>query len=88
MVSTLLLTILLMIGLFFFIRGSIKDRTEIVTRQNPMEDIWLERKKLTREFYHLCKSFKIVKYLFEFVTHKQIFNFPKLFMYGKFSQII
>ncbi len=31
MVSTLLLTILLMIGLFFFIRGSIKDRTEIVT---------------------------------------------------------
>ncbi|MBD2394229.1 cofactor assembly of complex C subunit B [Cyanobacterium aponinum FACHB-4101] len=31
MTSTLLLTILLMIGLFFFIRGSIKDRTEIVT---------------------------------------------------------
>lgn len=31
MISTLLLTILLMIGLFFFIRGSIKDRTEIVT---------------------------------------------------------
>ena len=31
MVSTFILTILLMIGLFFFIRGSIKDRTEIVT---------------------------------------------------------
>lgn len=31
MTSTLLLTILLMIGLFFFIRASIKDRTEIVT---------------------------------------------------------
>ena len=31
MISTFLLTILLMIGLFFFIRGSIKDRTEIVT---------------------------------------------------------
>ncbi len=31
MVSTFLLTLLLMIGLFFFIRGSIKDRTEIVT---------------------------------------------------------
>ena len=54
-------------------------------RQNPMEDIWLEGKKFIREFYHLCKSFKIVKYLFEFVTHEQIFNFPKLFMYGKFS---
>lgn len=31
MISILSLTILLMIGLFFFIRGSIKDRTEIVT---------------------------------------------------------
>ena len=31
MLSTFILTILLMIGLFFFIRGSIKDRTEIVT---------------------------------------------------------
>lgn len=35
MVSTFLLTILLMIGLFFFIRGSIKDRTEIVTISCP-----------------------------------------------------
>ena len=33
MVSTFILTILLMIGLFFFIRGSIKDRTEVVTLQ-------------------------------------------------------
>jgi glucan phosphoethanolaminetransferase (alkaline phosphatase superfamily) len=31
MISILSLTILLMIGLFFFIKGSIKDRTEIVT---------------------------------------------------------
>ena len=31
MISTFILTILLMIGLFFFIRGSIKDRTEVVT---------------------------------------------------------
>jgi len=30
MISTFSLTILLMIGLFFFLRGSIKDRTEIV----------------------------------------------------------
>ncbi|AFZ46135.1 hypothetical protein Cyast_0152 [Cyanobacterium stanieri PCC 7202] len=35
MVSTFFLTILLMIGLFFFIRGSIKDRTEIVTLSCP-----------------------------------------------------
>lgn len=33
MISTFILTILLMIGLFFFIRGSIKDRTEVVTLQ-------------------------------------------------------
>lgn len=31
MISILSLTILLMIGLFFFIRGSVKERTEIVT---------------------------------------------------------
>lgn len=35
MISTFLLTILLMIGLFFFIRSSIKDRTEIVTLSCP-----------------------------------------------------
>ncbi len=31
MFSTLILTLLLLIGLFFFIRGSIKERTETVT---------------------------------------------------------
>ncbi len=35
MISTLLLTILMMIGLFFFIRASIKDRTERVTLSCP-----------------------------------------------------
>lgn len=27
-------------------------------------------------------------YLFEFVTHRQIFDFPKLFTYRNFSQLI
>ena len=49
--------------------------------QNPVEDIWLYAKKFVREFYHLCKSFSNVKRLFEFVTHHQIFDFPKMFMY-------
>lgn len=31
MVSTLILTLLLMVGLFFFIRASVKDRTEAIT---------------------------------------------------------
>lgn len=56
--------------------------------QNPVEDIWLYAKRFLREFYHLCKSFAAVKKLFELVTHHQIFDFPKLFMYGSFSQMI
>lgn len=54
-------------------------------RQNPMEDIWLQAKRFIREYYNLCKSFKIVKFLFEFATHQQMFDFPKLFTYGCFS---
>ena len=54
-------------------------------KQNPIEDIWLQAKRLIREYYHLCKSFGAVKFLFEFATHRQTFNFPKLFTYGCFS---
>jgi putative transposase len=53
--------------------------------QNPIEDIWLQAKRWIRECYHLCQSFKAVKVLFELVTHRQTFNFPKLFSYGCFS---
>lgn len=56
--------------------------------QNPVEDIWLYAKKFVREFYHLCKSFASVKRLFDLVTHHQIFDFPKMFMYNLSSQII
>lgn len=52
--------------------------------QNPVEDIWLYAKKFIREFYHLCKSFSHVRRLFELVTHHQIFDFPKMFMYNPF----
>jgi transposase len=55
--------------------------------QNPVEDIWLQGKKFLREFYHLCKSFASVKKLFELVTHHQIFDFPKIFMYDSESHI-
>gem|GEM_PF-2297488 len=51
--------------------------------QNPVEDIWLHAKNFIREFYHF------VKRLFELVTHHQVFDFPKIFMYGSFfSQLI
>lgn len=57
-------------------------------KQNPIEDIWLQAKRFIREYYHLCSSFNAVKFLFELVTHYQTFNFPKLFTYGCFSQLI
>jgi transposase len=53
--------------------------------QNPVEDIWLQAKLFIRNCYHLCQSFTVVKFLFEFVTHHQVFDFPKLSMYGAFS---
>ena len=58
-------------------------------KQNPLENIWLSAKKFVREFYHLCKSnASSVKKLFELVTHHQIFNFLKMFMYDSLSRII
>lgn len=56
--------------------------------QNPVEDIWLQGKNFLRHFYHLCSSFKIVKWLFKFFTDGQIFDFTKLFQYGKLPQPI
>lgn len=53
--------------------------------QNPIEDVWLQAKRFVREFYSLCSSFSVVKRLFELATHRQIFNFHKLSLYGSFS---
>lgn len=61
---------------------------QMTQHKTSAEDIWLHAKKFVREFYHLCKSFAAVKKLFELVTHHQIFNFPKMFMYDSFSQMI
>lgn len=57
-------------------------------QQNSVEDIWLQAKQFIRICYHLCKSFAVVKFLFEFVTHRQVFDFPQLSMYRVFSLII
>ena len=53
--------------------------------QNPIEDVWLSAKRFVREFYSLCSSFAIAKRLFELATKHQIFDFPKLSLYGSFS---
>lgn len=56
--------------------------------QNPVEDIWLQVKNFIRKFYHVCQSFKVVKWLFEFFADGQIFDFPKLYRYGILPQAI
>lgn len=55
--------------------------------QNPVEDIWLQAKNFVRKYYHFCKNFAVVKKLFTFFTHHQIFDFPKLNEYAYSSQI-
>lgn len=54
--------------------------------QNPVEDIWLRGKNFLRKHWYLCRSFPLIKKLFMLVTHCQIFNFPKLNMYGLFDK--
>ncbi len=53
--------------------------------QNPIEDVWLQGKEMLRKYWNLCKSFKIVKWLFEWSINQDIFDFPKLSMYCCFS---
>jgi len=55
--------------------------------QNPVEDIWLQAKNFVRKYYHFCKNFAVVKKLFTFFTHHQIFDFSKLNEYAYSSQI-
>ncbi len=54
-------------------------------QQNPVEDIWLQAKRLIREFYFFCHSFSVVKALLELSISGQFFDFPKIYEYGVFS---
>ncbi|MGL4621869.1 MAG: IS630 family transposase, partial [Chroococcidiopsis sp.] len=38
-----------------------------------------------RKYWNLCKNFKVVKWLFEWTISQDLFDFPKLQMYGCFS---
>ena len=49
--------------------------------QNPTEDVWLQAKNFVRKYWHLCKSFSVIKWLFNFFTHHQRFDFSKLHQY-------
>jgi hypothetical protein len=50
-------------------------------QQNPVEDIWLQAKNFLRKYWYLCRSFKIIKFLFEFFTKEHKFDFPKIHQY-------
>lgn len=56
--------------------------------QNPVEDIWLQAKNFVRKYHEFCNSFKMVKWLFEFFTNGQIFDFPKIHEYDFLPQPI
>ncbi len=50
-------------------------------QQNPVEDIRLQAKKILRKYWYLCRSFNIVKFMFEFFTDEHKFDFPKIRQY-------
>jgi len=57
-------------------------------QQNPVEDIWLPAKNFLRKYWYLCRSFKIIKFLFEFFTKEHKFDFPKIHQYTYTEKII
>jgi transposase len=71
-------------------KGKFSEKSQIICmlfapndpQKNPVEYIWLPEKNLLRKFAYRCKSFTIVKRLFMFFLNRQIFGFPKLYMYG------
>ena len=56
--------------------------TKIIGEPSAWTDVWLQAKSFVRKYWMLCSNFKVVQWLFEFVTHNEIFRFPKLEMYG------
>lgn len=53
--------------------------------QNPIEDAWLQAKTWLRRMSGLKPCFTALKALFEQFFTLDIFDFPKLHMYGSFS---
>lgn len=59
-------------------------------KQNPVEDIWLHAKKFVfvREFIICVIPLLLLKGYLKIVTHHQVSDFSKIFMYNSFSLII
>lgn len=56
-------------------------------KQNPIEDVWLQAKNWLRRHADWKPSFSHIKQLFELFFSLDIFDFPKMHMYGNFSKI-
>ncbi len=53
--------------------------------QNPIEAVWLQVKNFLRNVWHLLKTFKITKWLFEQFLRHFFLHSSHLSMYGTFS---
>jgi transposase len=56
-------------------------------KQNPIEDVWLQAKNWLRQYSAWFSSFRPMKQLFELFFTLDVFDFPKIHMYGSFSKI-
>jgi transposase len=56
-------------------------------KQNPIEDVWLQAKNWLRQYSVWFSSFRPMKQLFELFFSLEVFDFPKIYMYGSFSKI-
>lgn len=56
-------------------------------QQNPIEDIWLQAKTWARRSFQSILSFAHLKWVFTWFMTESRFNFEKLGMYGRFSEI-
>ncbi|WP_172636052.1 transposase [Synechococcus sp. PCC 6312] len=59
-----------------------------VPEQNPIKAMWLQAKNFLRKVWHLFKTFKTVKWLFQSFINHFILRSAQLNMYGIFSSII
>lgn len=55
--------------------------------QNPIEDVWLQAKNWLRRMAGLKPCFAGLKALFEQFLDISLFDFPKMYHYGKVSEI-
>jgi transposase len=56
--------------------------------QNPMEDVWLKAKQYVRKHWRECRTFQLVRNLFEEALNTLSFRFEKLRMYLPFLELI